>query len=141
MYEEPLLGLAMDQVGCTRVTEQNVDGYHGDEHKHEDQRLLVERLMSLNSDGKDAKHAVINLLIGLKLTTSNTCRPILESIARRELVQMIVVNEVHYICQSALFRPEFGPMMAFLSRLLMMMPQPYPWLLLSATMPLVDANE
>jgi hypothetical protein len=141
LYQEPLFGLATDQVERATATEHNLEGYHGDEHKHEDQRLLIERLMSFNSDGEEAKHVVINLLIGPKLTTSNTWRPVLESIARRGLIQMIVIDEVHYIRQSASFRPEFATMMKVLARLPAIMPRPCPRLLLSATMTPADVDQ
>ena len=138
IYEEPLLGLATDQVESATAIEHNVEEHHGNEHKHEDQRLLIERLLSFNSDGKEANHVVINLLVGPKLTTSNTWRPVLETLAKRGLVQMIVIDKVHYIRQSAAFWPEFGTMMLFLARLLTLMPERCPCLLLSATITPAD---
>ena len=54
---------------------------------------------------------------------------------------MIVIDEVHCIRQSASFRPEFGVMVSFLGRLLAMMPQPCPRLLLSATIKPADIDE
>ena len=115
LYEEPLVGLATDQVERATATEHNIEGYHGDEHKNADQRLLIDRLLSFNSDGAEANHVVINLMIGPKLTTSKTWRPVLETLAKRGLIQMIVIDEVHYIRQSASFRPEFREMISFLA--------------------------
>jgi superfamily II DNA helicase RecQ len=69
---------------------------------------------------------VINLMIGPKLTTSKTRCPVLETLATRGLIQMTVIDEVHYIRQSALFRPEFGVMISFLGWLMAMMPLPCP---------------
>ena len=122
IYEEPLLGLATDQVERATAIEHNVEGHHDNDHKHEDQRVLIERLLSFNSDGEEANHVVINLLVGSKLTTSNTWRPVLETLAKRGLVQMIVIDEVHYIRQSAEFWTKFGTSMLFLARLLTLMP-------------------
>ena len=132
MYKEPLIGLATDQVERATDTEHNIEGYHGDEHKLTDQHLLIDRLQCFNSNGVEANHVVINLMIGPKLTTSKTWRPVLETLAKRGLVQMIVIDEVHYIRQSASFRPEFCEMISFLAHLLAMMPRPCPRLLLSA---------
>ena len=116
-----MLGLATDQVERATSIEHNVEGHHGNEHKHEDQRLLIEPLLSFNSDSKEANHVFINLLVGPKLTTSSTWQPVLETLANRGLVQMIVIEEVHYIRQSVAFWPEFGTMMLVLACLLTLM--------------------
>ena len=126
MYGEPLIGLATDQVERATATEHNIEGYHADEHKNADQCLIIDRLMCFNSDGVEANHVVINLMLGPKLTTSKMWRPVLETLAKRGLVQMIVVDEVHYIRQSASFCPEFREMISFLARLLAIMPRPCP---------------
>ena len=88
MYEEPLIGLATDQVERTTATEHNieVEGYHGDKHKLTDQCLLINWLLCFNSDGVEANYVVNNLMIGPKLNTSKTWPPILETLAKRGLI-------------------------------------------------------
>ena len=86
MYEEPLIGLAADQVERATDTEHNIEGYHGDEHKLTDQRLLIDRLLCFNSDGVKATYVVINLMIGPKVTTSKMWRPVLETLPKRGLI-------------------------------------------------------
>ena len=72
IYEEPLLGLAMDQVERATTIDHIVKGHHGNEHKHKDQRLLIKCLLSFKSDCKEANRMVIKLLVEPKLITSNT---------------------------------------------------------------------
>ena len=48
---EPLIGLATDQVDRATITEHNMEGYHCDEHKLEDRKLLMDRLRQYKSDG------------------------------------------------------------------------------------------
>ena len=72
LYEEPLIRLATDQVERATATEHNIEGYYGYENNLADQRLLIDRLLCFNSDGVEANHVVINLVIGPKLTTSKT---------------------------------------------------------------------
>ena len=66
VYLDPLLGLAADQVDRATITEHNLEGYHVDEHKRDDERLLMERLSAYNSDGEEARHVGISLFIGPK---------------------------------------------------------------------------
>ena len=82
LYEEPLIGLATDQVERATATEHTIEGYHGDEHKNANQRLLIDRLMCFNSDGVEANDVVINLMLGPILTKSKTWQPVLETLAK-----------------------------------------------------------
>ena len=118
-----------------------VEGYHGDEHNLTNQHLLINRLLYFNSDGAEANYFVISLTIGPKLITSKPWRPALETLTTCGLIQMIVIGEVYYICQSGLFCPEFGVMVSFLDRLLAMMPPLCPRLLLLATIHPADIDE
>ena len=54
---------------------------------------LIKRLNCFNSDGVEAKHVVISLFIGPRLITSKKWQPVLESLAKRGLIQMIVCDE------------------------------------------------
>ena len=96
MYEEPLFDLAIDQVERATATQHNIEGYHGDTHKLNGQRLLIDWLMCFNSDGVDENHVVINLTIDPRLTTSKAWCPVLETLATRGLIQMIMVNKMQY---------------------------------------------
>jgi hypothetical protein len=41
IYAKSLVGLASNQVEKPPAVEQNLKGYHGEEHTHEDQHLLA----------------------------------------------------------------------------------------------------
>ena len=101
IYEEPLLGLATDQMERETAIEHNVEGHYGNKHKNENQSLLIKRLLSFNSDGEEANHVVINLLVGPKLTMRSTWRPVLETFTKCGLVQMIDIDKVHYIREAS----------------------------------------
>ena len=87
-YKDPFLDLATARVERATATDHNIEGYHGDKHKHkhEDQRLLIKRLNQFNKEDAEATHVVINLLVRLRLTTGNVCCPILERLVKRSLV-------------------------------------------------------
>ena len=88
LYDEPFLDLATARVERATATEHNIEGYHGDKHKHkhEDQRLLIERLNQFNKEDVEATHVVINLLVRPRLTTGKACCPILERLVKRSLI-------------------------------------------------------
>ena len=77
----------------------------------------------------------INLFIGPHALSSNTWKSELAKLARRGLIQMITIDEAHFISQSGRhFRPEFNTAVDVLGELLKMMHEPVPRVLLSATM-------
>ena len=130
----PLLGLATEQVDRAILAEHNMEGYHCDEHKLEDCKLLMDRLRQYNSDGEEAKHVTINLFIGPKALTSVSWKTLLERLARKGLLSMIVIDEAHYVNQSGRnFRPEFESAVRFLGCLLTIMTMCVPLVLMSAT--------
>ena len=140
-YLEPLLGLASDQVDRATVEEHSMEAYHVDEHRKEDQQLLIDRLRSYNVDGEETAHVSINLFIGPRAMNSNTWKTELTRLAEHGLIQMMVIDEAHYISQSGRhFRPEFITAVEFLRELLKKMPVRVLRVLLSATMVRSDVD-
>ena len=100
MFFGPLLGLASNQVDRFTLSGHNLEGYHCDEHKVEDMKLLMERLEVYNSEDEEAKHVSINLFIESRLLNTKAWQPLLAKLARRDLISSVVVDEAHFVEQS-----------------------------------------
>ena len=97
---KPLIGLATDKVDHATIAEHNMEGYHCDKHKSKDCKLLMDRLRQYNSVGEEAKHVTINLFIVPKALTSASWKTLLEHLASKGLLTMIVIDEAHYVRKS-----------------------------------------
>ena len=66
----------------------------------------------------------------------------LERLAKKGMIQLLVIDEAHFIRQSGRhFRPEFKSAARFMGRLLTLMPRRVPFLLLSATVVRADVED
>ena len=81
VYLEPLIGLASDQVDRATVKEHNMEAYNADEHRNEDQLLLIDQPRSYNADCKEAAHVSINLFIAPRAMNDKTWKTELATLA------------------------------------------------------------
>ena len=79
IYLAPLIGLGSDQLERATVIEYNLELYHVDENKNEDDRLLISRLEIMTKE--EVKHATIKLLLGPNAMTSTKWGPVLDKLA------------------------------------------------------------
>ena len=102
----PLVGLGSDQVNKCSNDVNYIEGYHLDEHRGSDARLLRDRLISLNED--EAEYVSVFLYASPQsLQVGKFWYKTLMNLASKNLIRLIVVDEAHTVAQDGRdFRPE-----------------------------------
>ena len=135
----PLVGLGTDQVEKAQLAEHGIESYHIDEHKRNDEKKLMRRLMSATHD--ELKYCRIMAFVGPGTLLHPNWGRIWETLARRGFISYFCIDEAHEVEQSGRsFRPVFKEAVAFIPRLLRLMPRPAPVILLSASMRTKDED-
>jgi hypothetical protein len=95
----PLHGLGSDQVDKATVLDQGVEAYYIDEHKAMNAKLLTNRLKAYSSDEKDCT-SIILFASPNALRSGSRWLPVLEQLARDDIISMLAVDEAHEVHQS-----------------------------------------
>ena len=129
----PLVGLGTDQVEKAQLVDHGIESYHIDEHKKHDEQRLMRRLLSATAD--ELKYCRIMAFVGPGTLLNPKWGRIWETLARRGFISYFCIDEAHEVEQSGRsFRPVFKEAVAFIPRLLRLMPQRAPRIILSASM-------
>ena len=135
----PLVGLGTDQVEKASLSEHGIELYHIDEHKKHDEKRLMRRLLSATHD--ELKYCRIMAFIGPGTVLDPKWGRMWETLARRGFISYFCIDEAHEVEQSGRsFRPVFKEAVAFIPRLLRLMPRPAPRIIMSASMQKKDED-
>ena len=101
-----LIGLGTDQVAKAIIVDRNIMAYHIDEHKFADAKLLRDRLNSMSQDEPD-NLSVILFLSPQVLRKETEWAQLLMSLAAKDYISVLCVDEAHSVNIYESFRPEF----------------------------------
>jgi superfamily II DNA helicase RecQ len=99
----PLHGLGSDQVVKATVLDHGVEAYYIDEHKAENARVLEQRLHSYSDDEKGCSCSIIIFASPNALRTGSRWLRLLSSMAAKDMISMLAIDESHDLCISNIF--------------------------------------
>ena len=134
----PLIGLGSDQVAKASRADHNIEAYHIDEHKGPNAYALRERYRAYNKE--ESKHVIILSFINPQSLKRDPSKPnrgwfqTFSDLAEQDLISLICINEAHTVEQCGRsFRPEFLEAVTNLRLIREKMPNPAPFIAMSAT--------
>ena len=126
----PLVGLGTDQVEKAYLEEHDIDM---DEHKQDDERMLMQRLSTATL--AELKYKRIMVFLSPDTIIDPKWVPIWEMLARRGLIAYFCIDEAHEVEQSGRsFCTVFQDAVKMIANLVKMMPRPAPRIIMSATL-------
>jgi superfamily II DNA helicase RecQ len=90
----PLLGLGCDQVAKAHRLRYNVEAYHLDENRGEDQLAIQTRLLSITHLHHQS---IILFTLPQSLKEGSSWAPLLKRLAKKKLFTLLVLDEAHTI--------------------------------------------
>ena len=129
----PLHGLGSDQVDKAAIESKGVEAYYLDEHRHENAKILHDRLSAFTLD--EANESTIILFVSpSSLKPTSPWMPLFHQLATDGLITLLAIDEAHAIEQAGRsFRIEFTEAVTSMKSVYELCPRPVPRLAMSAT--------
>jgi superfamily II DNA helicase RecQ len=127
-------------VDKATVLDRGVEAYYIDEHKAQNATTLKNRLMAYSQEEAESSTIII-FASPNALRSGSPWLPLLDRLAKKDLISMLAIDEAHEVHQSGRnFRPEFFDAVENMKKLYDVLPRPVPRLVMSATMTSEDID-